>query len=155
MKPGSITMSQNPKGKVWSGNTQDRHRGRNSSLKLPRKKWCYCFFETQKGLYWKTTWKRGVRSAVQDTVICWPTIWNKQFTPNAEAYCRRKCCCCMTMHAHTRPATLSKPLIIWVSRCWNTLPTVQISPLPTTISLDHSKMHYEVVDFLRKKMRGA
>ena len=29
---------------------------------------------TQKGLYWKTTWKRGVRSTVQDTVSCWPTI---------------------------------------------------------------------------------
>jgi len=32
-----------------------------------------------------------------------------------------------------------------------TLPTAQISPLPTTISLDRSKMLYEVVDFLRTK----
>jgi hypothetical protein len=29
---------------------------------------------TQKVLYWKTTWERGVRSTVQATVICWPTI---------------------------------------------------------------------------------
>ena len=57
-------------------------------------------------------------------------------------------------HAHTRPATPLKPVIIWVSRCWNTLPTAQISPLPTTISLDHSKMLYEVVDFLRTKKCG-
>ena len=71
-----------------------------------------------------------------------------------QGYCRRKCCCCMTMHAHTRPATPLKPLIIWISRCWNTLPTAQISPLPTTISLDHSKMHYEVIDFLRTKKCG-
>ena len=35
----------------------------------------------------------------------------------------------------------------------NTLPTAQISPLPTTISLDHSKMHYEV-NFLWTKMCG-
>jgi hypothetical protein len=24
-----------------------------------------------------TTWKRGVRSKVQATVICWPTIWSQ------------------------------------------------------------------------------
>ena len=73
------------------------------------------FFGSQKGLYWKTTWKRGVRSTGQDTAICWPIIWSLQFASNAEAYCRRKCCWCMTMHVHTRPATLSKPLIMWVS----------------------------------------
>ena len=65
--------------------------------------------------------------------------------------CRRKCYCCMTMHAHTQPARPLKPLTIWVSRYWNTLPTAQISPLPTAISLDRSKMLYEVVDFLRTK----
>jgi hypothetical protein len=32
MKRGFITMSQNPKGRVWSGNTRDRQRRRNLSV---------------------------------------------------------------------------------------------------------------------------
>jgi hypothetical protein len=48
------------------------------------------------------------------------------------------------------PARPLKPLTIWVSRDWNTLPIAQISPLPT-ITLDRSKMLYDVVDFLRTK----
>jgi hypothetical protein len=31
MKRGTITMSQNPKGRVWNGKTRNRHRRRNSS----------------------------------------------------------------------------------------------------------------------------
>lgn len=56
------------------------------------------FWGTQKGLYWKTTW--GVRSTVQDTVLCLSTIWSLQFVPNAETYCRRMFSCCTTMDAH-------------------------------------------------------
>jgi transposase len=36
MKCGYITMSQNPKAKVWHRNTGDRQRRRNSRLNLPR-----------------------------------------------------------------------------------------------------------------------
>ena len=32
----------------------------------------------------------------------------------------------MTMHAHTRTAIPSKPLTIWVSGCWNILPTAHL-----------------------------
>ena len=60
----------------------------------------------------------------------------------------------LLLHDDARPAILSKPLSIWVSRCWNTLPTAQILPLLTTTSLDRSKMLYEVVDFLRTKTCG-
>jgi len=37
---GPITISPNPKGKVCSGNTQDRQRRRNSRLNLPRERLC-------------------------------------------------------------------------------------------------------------------
>jgi hypothetical protein len=42
------------------------------------------------------------------------------------------------MHAGQTVETINH----WVSRYWNTLPTAQISPLPTIISSDRSKMLY-------------
>ena len=56
---------------------------------------------------------------------------------STEAYCLQVFCCCMTTCAHILPSTLFKLLWNWVSRCWNILNTVPISPPRTTIFLVH------------------
>lgn len=75
----------------------------------------------------------------EGTVNCWPTIWGLQVAPNAEAYNRRKFCCCMITHAYIRPAVHTvdpNRVLNW----WISLPTVQISCFEIIISFDCSHM---------------
>ncbi|PNF29630.1 hypothetical protein B7P43_G16518 [Cryptotermes secundus] len=106
-------------------------------------------FGTLKGLYCKTTWKKGAR-------------YSDLLANNLKPAIRTKCRGLLSKtelllhdneHSH-KDARPFKPLTICVLRCWNTLPTAQISPFLIIISLDRSKMFYEVFDFLRTKKWG-
>lgn len=51
-------------------------------------------------------------------------------------------------------ASQLKLLTNWILRWWNTSPTAQISHLPFIIFLNHSKMIYDVTNFLCIKWRN-
>lgn len=116
---------------------------KNLRLNLWWERWCWPFFWTQKDIYWKTTWKRGVYDQP-----CKIQCFDGQQSEASNLHwslLSKKFCCCMTMHAS------HAEIISWVLRCWDTLPPAQNLHLPTIISLDSSKMLYKVIDFLQIK----
>jgi len=144
-------MSQTPKGKVWSGKTWDHQRRRNSRLNLPKGKVMLTLFWDSKGPILEDYLEKGrtINSARYSDLLAnnlKPAVHTKR-----RGLWSKKV---LLLHDNAHPHTASHTVETWVSRCWNTLPTAQISPLLTTISLDHSKMDYEVVDFLRTKKCG-
>lgn len=92
MIPGSIILSQNLKAE-YKVETPCITKVKKIQENFQRERWWWQFFKGGRD------WKRPIinylgKGLTVNSVsysTCWPTNWNRQFTPNAETYCRNKC----------------------------------------------------------------